>query len=144
MSHVRTSLRATVAARLTGLPLTGANVFPSRRRPLADTQLPAIVVELGDDAIEYTVHAIGKRRTDVIVRIRALGIDEALDQLLETIAVEVEDAMATPLTGFPSQQVLLQTIEPNYDPQGEQMAGELALTYSVEYFTTTGAPDAAL
>jgi hypothetical protein len=144
MAHVRTQLRAALVTHLTGLPLTGANVFGGRRRRLDETQLPALVVEIGEETLDYTVHPVQKRRAEVVVHIHAFGPDETIDALLEDIADNVEGAMTVAITGFPSQQVLLAALAPTYDPQGEQLAGELALTYVVEYFTQTGAPDAAL
>ena len=60
MSHPRTQIRAAVVALLTGLPITGSNVFASRVRPFHDSELPALNVLTAFAISDLVVLAIGE------------------------------------------------------------------------------------
>jgi hypothetical protein len=49
--HVRQQILAAIKTAITGLGLTGSNVFLSRVSPLQVSELPALIVRAGDDAL---------------------------------------------------------------------------------------------
>ena len=54
MAHVRQSIRDNVVTAVTGLSITGSNVFRSRVYPLGTNKLPALCVYTDCDTVEFT------------------------------------------------------------------------------------------
>jgi len=100
MVHFRKSIRDKAASLLTGLTTTGANVFSGRVAPLAETELPGLVVVPGAESADFGPEIGGasvERNLQLIVIAEAIGNDGLFDTL-DTIAGEVETALFAPLT----------------------------------------------
>ena len=100
MSHARTQIRDAIVARITGLTTTGASVFKSRVFPIDDSPLPALVVYTNDE--ENTNASMGyprlqQRQVEVFVEGYAKSTGQ-VDDLLDTIAKEVETAISADIT----------------------------------------------
>jgi hypothetical protein len=71
--------------------------------------------------------------------------DETCDALLDTIAKEVEVALATdPTLGGKCRDLWLTRSDPTATAQGEQRAGRMLLEFSVVYLTAANAPDVGI
>lgn len=146
MAHARTQLREAIVFRLTGLPTSGLRVYGTRVYAIDPNALPAIIVTTDTEEIEPNATGILARALEVNVKCYARATD-ALDDTLDTMAEEVETAMAT--GGFPlgaglSQQITLTTLTVEMNGEGEQPHGVMTLTYRVDYFTATGVPSTPL
>lgn len=132
MPHARQTIREAAATLLTGLSSTGSRVFQSRMVP--QTTLPCLLVTTNDEEITPgTIANLIERNLDLVV----VGISKAsaADDALDTIAAEVETAMA----GFAYRNEL-QRIEVDFDEALEKPAGRIALTYRINYITAAGSP----
>ena len=101
MAHVRKLIRDNITTTLTGLTTTGSNVFQTRFFPLEDTKLPALCIYTKSEDTEYSTMTVPRTQMRVNLRsvLRAYVKGTAnLDNTLDTIAVEVEEALQTDLT----------------------------------------------
>lgn len=132
MAHARQTIREAAATLLTGLTSTGSRVFQSRMVP--QTTLPCLLVTTNDEEISPgTIGDLIDRSLELVITgvAKASGADDTLD----TIAAEVETAMAT----FTYRNVLT-AINVDFDETLEKPAGRIALTFRVNYFTAAGSP----
>jgi len=148
--HLRTQIRDAAKTLVTGLVTTGANAFAGRpeSRPLQESELPGLLVYTNEEESEF---ASGQRPTRRQVRNCQLlvhGFAQAtadLDKTLDTIAKEVEAALeADPTLGALAKDLYLTNTAKESDPEAKQPTGEIVLTFTCEYHTREGIPDAAL
>lgn len=141
MAHVRKQIRDRIATLVTGLPTTGANVYKMRRYALDDAKLPAICVYTMDES--SSLITIGSRtlnRTiNVAVQAFAKGASATISDTIDTICVEVEEAIAADfqLNGLAKSCVLTES-QIDINVEGERSVANVSLIYSVEYVTTIG------
>ncbi len=100
MAHVRKSIRDNVVTTLTGLTTTGSNIYRTRVYPLAEDKLPGLAIYTRDESTAYDT--MGKPRTQirrlaVLVEIYVKGTSN-YDDTLDTICVEIEEALYSDLT----------------------------------------------
>ena len=133
MAHARQTIREAAATKVTGLTSTGSNVFQSRMVPQT-TALPCLLVTTNDEEIvPGTISGMSERGLDLVITGVAKG--SSADDALDTIASEVETAMAT----FTYRNELTR-IEVDFDEALEKPAGRIALTYRITYLTAAGSP----
>lgn len=131
MSHVRQQIREACAALVTGLATTGNRVFQSRMLP--QDSLPCLLVSTNDESVEGgDIGNLNERRLQLVIRGFAKG-NANLDDTLDTIAAEVETAMAP--KGY-----ALRSVEVDFDDSLEKPVGSIALKFEVLYFTRAGSP----
>jgi hypothetical protein len=137
MTHVRKQIRDNVTTAVTGLATTGTNVFQSRVYPNEASKLPCLCVyTLTEEAevISLTPPRIG-RTLDLVVEGYAKA-KTGLDDTLDAIAVEVEEALATDITrGGLAQMTAIQSTDIGLEGEGEQPIGVIKMTFQVEYVT---------
>ena len=137
MAHARQTIREAAATRLTGLTSTGTKVFQSRMVP--QESLPCLLVTTNDEeVVPGTIGNIIERRLDLHVTGYAKQ-SATVDDALDTIAAEVETAMAT----F-SYRNELQGIAVDFDEHLEKPVGMIRLSFLVTYLTATGTPGTPL
>lgn len=133
MPHARQTIRETAAALLTGLTTTGSRVFQSRMSP--QETLPCLLVTTNDEEIvPGTIGNLIERQLELVIS----GLAKAgsnVDDTLDTIAAEVETAMA----GFTYRNQLTR-LEIDFDEALEKPVGRILLTYRVIYLTAAGSP----
>ena len=138
MAHARKSIRDNVATTVTGLSTTGSNVFKTRTIPLGVAKLPALCVYTRNEIINNSTMQPPRtqlRNLDVIIEAYVKGIS-ALDDTLDTISVEVEEALATDLTrGGYAKDTMVTSFEVDYDGEGDQTVGVARFTIAVKYAT---------
>lgn len=131
----RTDIRAALVAAATGLPLTGANVFAARTRPLQQNELPAILVfsggsECGEsDADGDPVSTAYRLRADILVR--EVSGETVADQILDQLTQAVRNSAA--LHNGTVECRLVGTGEVDLDDSTEKPALRLPVLFEVTY-----------
>jgi hypothetical protein len=153
--HVRQQLRQAIAAALSGLPSTGANVFPGREWPADERAYPGLLIyarggrSTFDSMAADDADVILEREEQVVIEgiVRAKGGEGAvsLDDQLDAIAAEVEPIVMTDpgIAALLDRRELVETV---IDVQigGDARLGSVRLTYRVMYSTAAGDPSVKL
>ena len=138
MSHVRQQIRDQLVTTLTGLTTTGSNVFRSRIFPLEQAKLPALCIFTKSEAVEFDTIGLPRsinRILDVAVEAYVKGVSN-YDNTLDTIAVEMEEAIAADITlGGLAKDAQITAFEADFAGDGEQPVAVGRFTVTVEYRT---------
>tara|TARA_R110001606_G_scaffold219784_6_gene367685 strand:- start:3290 stop:3733 length:444 start_codon:yes stop_codon:yes gene_type:complete len=138
MAHVRNQIRDAIVTAVTGLTTTGTNIFRSRVFPLETTKLPALCVFTKSEDVEFDTLHIPRsinRVLDVAVEAYVTGTAN-YDNTLDTIAVEVEEALSADVTlGGKSKDLQVIAFEADYIGDGEQTVAVGRFTVQVQYRT---------
>lgn len=151
MAHVRQQIREAIAARLTGLTTTGANVFTSRVNPFLEegAQLPGLAIFTGDEEIiepdETTEIGTQHRMLETYVQGYAQALTADLEDTLDNIASEVEVAMFSDafLGNLLIANELANTVI-DIEPGATKPVGVVTLIFRMAYYTREGTPETAL
>jgi len=133
MSHVRTQIRAAVAAGITSL----GNVTTSRVYPAKESALPAYQVSTGNETVEGQTQWLD-RTLDVIVDCVARADD--LDSALDTCIAAVETLLGEQTLGGLAVHLVLTGIEITQSGEGSAPIGRARLTYQAMYRTAFSNP----
>ncbi len=138
MAHVRKQIRDNVVTTLTGLTTTTTNVYRTRIYPLATGKLPGLAIYTNSESSTYETLTIPRTRSrtlELMVEGYVSGTTN-LDNSLDQIAVEVEEAMETdPTRGGLAKDTQLTTTEIELVGEGEKVAGVIRMTFEIMYFT---------
>ena len=138
MAHVRKLIRDNIKTTLTGLATTGSNVFQTRLFSLGEDKLPALCIYTSSEETEYgsiTLPRTQIRTLDITVEAYVKGTS-AIDDTLDTIAVEVEEALQTDVTrGGYAKKTDIVSFTTEYNGEGEQSVGIGGFTIRVTYVT---------
>ena len=142
MAHIRKSIREHVVTTVTSLSTTGSNVYETRYFPLQTGNLPALIVYTLDETIEdYTIGQNTRtqlRSLNLIIEAHCRGTAN-IDDTLDTIAEEVEEAMVTDISrGGNAKDTKLVSTEVDFDT-ASQKTGLMRLTYLISYNTVENA-----
>jgi len=142
MAHVRKAIREHVVTTITSLSTTGSNVYETRYFPLQTANLPALLVYTLDETIEdYTMGSNTRtqhRSLNLIIEAHCRGTDN-IDDTLDTIAEEVEEAMVTDISrAGNAKDTKLVSTEIEFDT-ASQKTGLMRLTYLISYSTVENA-----
>ena len=147
MAHLRQQIRERVATTVTGLTTTGSRVYQSRVYPLADANLPGLLVYSTSESSEPDVMTSGNRTLFRELEIVIEGYAKAtsnLDDTLDTITDEIETAMAADRTvNSLARDATLASTAITLIGEGEKPVGVVTLTYRVTYRNAMNAPDTA-
>jgi len=141
--HARRQIREAVADVCTGLATTGTRVHQSRMRPTLT--LPALLIETNSENVSLLdLSNIQNRVLEIVVH----GLVKAaadVDDKLDTIALEVETAMAAAgnFGGKIKGNAELQNISISFD-ELEHPVGVVSLKYIALYITNAGSPGTLL
>ena len=140
MAHVRQQVRERAGTILTGLSLTGSNVFESRLYPLIDADLPCILITTdGEEIIESTISGVVQRSILLNIAIKD-KLTTDLDDRIDAISIEVETAIANDTSAILRNSALVD-VEIELDPDGDQPIGTAKLLYRVQAFTAPNDPE---
>lgn len=135
MSHVRKLVRDNIVTTVTGLTTTASRVYKTRIYPLETGKLPGLCVYTKSETSEMQTMTIPRtqmRVLDVMVEAYVQGTDDALD----TIAVEVEEALATDVTrGGYAKDTEVVDFEADFSGEGEKPFSVGRFTVRVTYMT---------
>lgn len=136
MSHLRQLIRSNIVTAVTGLTTTGNRVYQTRIYPLEQSKLPGLCVYTRAETTEYSTISPPRRQErtlEVVVEAYASAVSN-LDNTLDTIAVQVEEALAADLTrGGYAKDTKVIAFEADFDGSGEQPVGVGRLTVQVIY-----------
>ena len=137
--HARQTIREAIAALITGLSTTGANVYQSRVYP-HDT-LPCLTIySINEAVVDVIFDGTQSRELSLIIEGRAKATSN-LDDTLDTIAAEVEAAvMADQYLTDSVKLIELAETEIDFFDDIEQPAGIVRLTFIVSYRTNEADP----
>ena len=147
MAHVRKAIREHVVTTITSLSTTGSNVYETRYFPLQTGNLPALIVYTLDETVEdYTIGQNTRtqlRSLNLIIEAHCRGTAN-IDDTLDTIAEEVEEAMVTDISrGGNAKDTKLVSTEVDFDT-ASQKTGLMRLTYLINYNTVENAVQAGV
>ncbi len=147
MAHIRKTIREHVVTTITSLSTTGSNVYETRYFPLQTGNLPALIVYTLDETVEdYTIGQNTRtqlRSLNLIIEAHCRGTAN-IDDTLDTIAEEVEEAMVTDITrGGNAKDTKLVSTEVDFDT-ASQKTGLMRLTYLISYNTVENAVQAGV
>ena len=146
MAHLRQSIRERVAADVTSLVTTGANVFQSRIFPVEDSSLPCLLVYTTSEDSEVTEMASPRpitRMLNVVVQ-GVVGAAQP-DDTLDLISKEVEVALAGDVSiNSLANNSFLSSTEIDFNADGAKPIGTVVLNYSVEYRNLDNNPESAI
>lgn len=136
----RTQIRTAFAALITGLATTGANVFVARTRPLADANLPAILVFSGEhEPVSNPASSMRpdaytfRLRADIVVKDSSTA-EATADSILEEIETAVFASIAAnTLSGLVAHTRLVSVGEPDLDDALEKPAVRVPVLFEVFY-----------
>ena len=147
MSHARQQIRDAVAAAVTGLATTGSSVHKTRMFKFEDDDLPALgVYTLSEDIERDTMKSSRQRRMlRVAVQIAVKQVS-AVDDAIDDIAVEVEEALETAHAGRSGVwgkilDFALDSATITMSGDGDTRALGMVLAYTAVYRTVEGAPE---
>lgn len=136
MSHVRTQIRQAAAAALESV----AAVETSRVYPLAEAELPILLVYTNGEEIESLDLQTLDRRLELVVDCYARDIGDSLDALL----AGVESALNDNELGGLTRPLRPSRIEMIASAEGSAPIGRLRLTYEAHYATSFADPETSL
>jgi hypothetical protein len=142
---VRQQLRERAGTTVSGLATTGTRVYQGRVYPLAQAQLPCLLVYTNSEEVEHATLTPPRkqfRRLELVIEGKARG--DNLEDTLDTIAKEVEAALYADRTlNSLARDSVLKSSDIDLSSQGDQPHGSVRLTYEVFYQTAEGTPDSA-
>jgi len=146
MAHLRQSIRERVAADVTSLVTTGANVFQSRIFPVEDSKLPCLLVYTTSEDSEVTEMASPRPMTRILnVVIQGVVSAAQPDDTLDLISKEVEVALAGDVSiNSLANNSFLSSTEIDFNADGAKPIGTVVLNYSVEYRNLDNNPESAI
>jgi len=147
MAHVRKTIRDHITTTLTGLTTTGSNVFQTRLFPVEESKLPALCIYTKSEATEYATLTQSRtqiRELEVIVEAYVKGTAN-IDDTLDTIAVEVEEALASDVTrNSNAKDTRVTSVDIDFNGDAEQSVGVARFTVAVDYVTVEGDVETAV
>lgn len=136
MSHLRQLIRSNIVTTVTGLATTGSRVYQTRIYPLEQSKLPGLCVYTRSETTEYTTISPPRRQErtlDVVIEIYASATTN-LDNTLDTVSAQIEEALSADLTrGGYAKDTKVIAFEADFDGSGEQPVGVGRLTVQVTY-----------
>jgi hypothetical protein len=141
-THTHKQIRDALATALTGLTTSGARVYKNRLYPMDTAELPGLRIYLDSDAVEVeTIHSPLVYGHDLSVTVEACArASSALDDTLDTMALEIETALASGITISGKKIEPILTGSQYDDEPGSPPVGVKRLTFSMAYYTASNAP----
>jgi hypothetical protein len=150
VDHMRKRIRAYLETQLTGLPTTGPRVFVGRTRPLGAEHAPTLLIYMRTETSARAVMGRPPKQERVATLFlegRVVTADVP-DDVLDSIAVEVEERMGQIISYEPPVSVLgglaqnceLVGTEIIAESDSKNHVGGIRLEYRVTYRVTEGAP----
>lgn len=139
MPHSRQLIRdALVSALVAGGTVAGSRVFPSRYIPIRRSEIPALAVYLNDEDVDPTswesAPVLYVREADVVIQgwVEATA-GEDIDDLLDDLALEVEDVVAADDNIAGIERIRLSSTEKQVTVEGDRLTGILVIRYAARY-----------
>lgn len=146
MAHARKQVRDALVTAITGLTTTGSRVYRHRYYPLAEANLPGLIVYTEEESQDYLT--VGSDRTiqhTLSLRVEAfVKATTNYDDVLDQINLEVSDAIFADRTlGGLAKDTRLLTFSASGDVEGEQPAFVGRFDIQISYMTKESDPETA-
>lgn len=147
MAHVRQQIREAAAALLTGLATSGERVYQNRLHPLADANLPCLLINTDSEEIErlnISAPADMERVLELSVRCVAkatANLDDALDTMLAEVETVLGSAGVMPTL---IKSIEMKSLHIEMADGKESPVGVATMDYRITYITASNAPSTAL
>ena len=140
MAHVRKQIRDNAVSTLMGLTTTGARVYASRVHPNEAANLPALCVYTINETSELIAMNENQLRRSLDLVVEGYARAKAdLDDTLDTIATEVEEALAIdPTRGGIAHKTVITDTEVSLSDEGNQPIGVIRMLFQIDYVTSSG------
>jgi hypothetical protein len=137
MAHIRKLIRDNIETTLTGLSTTGSNVFASRVYPIQSAKMPGLCIYTSSETIEaQTIKPPRGLIRSLEVSVEAYVESATADDVLDTIAAEIEAAMTTDLTrGGNAKDTRLVSFEADFAGEGERPVVVGRFIFEIVYST---------
>jgi hypothetical protein len=142
MAHVRAQIRQAVrTALIAGATAAGARVFDARVRPLQQSELPAIIIEDGEERSEAATigRPIEVLSRDYALRVTALvsTANEDHAELLDDLCAEIETIVARDAFNAGGAQYIYPTgFQPSIADEGEYIVARCTVEFTARYITS--------
>lgn len=150
MAHIRKQIRAAAVATLKAMTPSsvGERVYPSRVDPLEVEQLPALRVYTIRDRAERLGqredYGVRSERTVQLIVEAVVRVDADLEDALDDLSVEVEEALGdNDLGGIVSDLYLVEATEA-LSGEGDKQAGLCRMEFEAVTEIAEGKPQTAL
>jgi len=143
--HARRQCRDRIVTLVTGLSATGANVLKNVVYDIERLTLPAIGVAEGAEVrtpVTMPAPRVMECACDFDVTVYAEDNTDC-EATLDEIAKQIEEALASPVTG-PWKELTLTQTAPRLDGTAQKIRGRRVLRYRANYRIRENAPDVAL
>jgi len=145
-NHIRQQIRERIATDLTGLTTTASRVYQSRVYPLAENNLPGLIIYTKEES-SVPMGMGANRLLERLLVVRVQAFCEAVsnfDDTVDTICKEVETALANDknLNNL-AKDTFLSSTEIEFDSTGSQPVGYVSMEFTVNYETLDNSPDTA-
>ena len=141
MAHIRKTIRENIGTALTGLSTTESSVFESRTFPINFSALPALLIYTKDEeVVDFSLKTPRTqfRQLQVVIEAHIKGTSN-IDDTIDTIAEEVEEAMVTDVSrGGHAKDTRLVSTEIEFE-EATSTVGLAIFTYVIEYATVENA-----
>lgn len=140
-AHARQIIRDAVAATLAASPQIRAEVHASRVHSFAQDSLPVILVYTTEEASELLSMGGAMHRELTLLVIGAVAVTRNLDNDLDTLAAQVEAAIAAdPSLEGKAKQTVLDRTAIEMTGEGDKRVGTVTLEFTVVYMTASADP----
>lgn len=142
MKHVRQQVREAFDVALRGLPTTGGNCYLMRTYPLKESRLPALLIYTPSETVNDISLGDHCQERVIGVAIEAHARGAAFDDILDRIAVEVEQAVFNDagLKALTFETELTETRLDLSSGQDDRRGGILVMSYRVTCMVKAGNP----
>jgi hypothetical protein len=143
MAHVRSQIRNAVVSALSGV---SATVKATRYYPTDVEELPRVHVFTVSERMDsaYASLSTQGRVVSVVVECIATGAETTLDDTLDALCVEVEEALESSKLGGLALTTMLTTTDIKFDTDSRKPVGSALLTFDVVYRTIRGDVETAV
>lgn len=144
--HPRKQIRDAAVQALTGLPTTGARVFPTRVTPFDPSAGPGLMVYTFSEDSQFD--SLGPRRSlvrtlDLAVEV-ICALNDSFDDTLDKVSLEIEQVFGVNSTlNGACKDIELRRTQIAAAKDAEKQIGGMVLTFAVTYRTLGTNPETA-
>jgi hypothetical protein len=138
MTHRAESIITTVKTIVTGLTTTGAHVYRGRVYPLQESELPGILIYMGQDKIirmhsQSLVDSVLSIHIVPVVKTATSQVDTVLNQIREEATVALQADFQLGLSSYVMGIEEVGAEEPELSGDGDQPIATMRTTWQVHY-----------
>jgi hypothetical protein len=138
MAHIRKQIRDAVKKAMTDGNIALGKVFTARVLPLAEEDLPAVLIYSNNEESQSDAGRHIIRETELIIELVDKGNE--IDDKIDDLAVSVEEIIKESIFPFNILQIDLVSMTKNFTAEGQYEIGSGQLKYTILYRTKENNP----